>query len=121
MFIFIRFLGPKIPETAETAQKNTMIGIPNSSCNDLDQLGSDQGLNFPGFVAVFEKSILLSIWVFPKILVPQNGWFIMENHIKIHDLGVPLFLETPNLELAENHGNFSGFNKLIEENMDSST
>ena len=22
------------------------------------------------------------IWVFPKIGVPQNGWFIMENHIK---------------------------------------
>ena len=32
------------------------------------------------------------IWVFPKILVPQNGWFIM----KMDDLeGPPLFLETP--------------------------
>ena len=26
-----------------------------------------------------------SIWVFPKIGVPQNGWFIMENPIKMED------------------------------------
>ena len=38
-------------------------------------------------------------WVFPKIGVPQNGWFIMENPIKIDDLGVPLFLETPKCEI----------------------
>ena len=28
------------------------------------------------------------MWVFPKIGVPQNGWFIMENPIKMDDLGI---------------------------------
>jgi len=35
-----------------------------------------------------------SLWAFPKIRVLQNGWFTMENLIKMDDLGVPLFLET---------------------------
>jgi len=39
--------------------------------------------------------VILHIWVFPKIEVPQNGWFLMEHPIKMDDLGVPLFLETP--------------------------
>ena len=37
----------------------------------------------------------IRIWEFPKIVVPQNGWFTMEIPIKLDDLGVPLFLETP--------------------------
>ena len=38
--------------------------------------------------------IYIYIWVFPKIGVPQNTWFRMENPIKMDDLGVPLFSET---------------------------
>ena len=38
--------------------------------------------------------IRLDIWMFPIIGVPQNGWFIMENPIKMADLVVPIFSET---------------------------
>ena len=40
--------------------------------------------------------------MFPKIGIPQNGWFLMENPIKMDYLRVPLFLETPTWILRAN-------------------
>ena len=43
------------------------------------------------------------IWVL-KLLVPQNGWFTMENPMQIANLGAPLFLDPPSIdESAEAH------------------
>jgi len=50
---------------------------------------------FPILKSWFTLKTPGAMWVFPKIGIPQNGWFIMENPIKMDDLGVPLFSETP--------------------------
>ena len=47
-----------------------------------------------------------TMWVFPKIVVPENGWFIVENPIKMDGLGVPLFLETAICSLRRSSNNF---------------
>ena len=41
-------------------------------------------------VRTFQKDLLI-IWVFPNIGVLQNGWFIMENPIKMY----PYFWKRP--------------------------
>ena len=49
-------------------------------------------------MAIKALSGLYENWVFPKIGVPQNGWFIRENPIKTDDLGdtaPPIFGSTP--------------------------
>ena len=53
-----------------------------------------EGINDRCIVA-WLYDIYMYKWVFPKIRVPENRWFIVENPIKMDDLGVPLFLEIP--------------------------
>ena len=57
----------------------------------------DKGMHESQMINVLAqaRSFKRNMWVFPKIRVPQNGWFIMENPSKMYILGVPLFLETP--------------------------
>ena len=63
-----------------------------------------QGSHASCVVPSYPKKTSITIWVFPKIGVPQNGWFIMENPIKMDDLGVPPFKETP-ISLVTIHEN----------------
>ena len=61
------------------------------------QMRSSQDDLLPMYLYIYVSYIQLHtyIWEFPKIGVPPNRWFIMENSIKMDDLGVPLFPETP--------------------------
>ena len=59
-----------------------------SGCGAPGMGGASRSVSHPS------TSTPSTFWEFPKIVVPQNGWFIMEKLIKMDDLGVPLFSET---------------------------
>ena len=45
------------------------------------------------FVVFFSQLCLDSfMWGFPRMGVPQSGWFVMDSPIKMDDFGAPIFL-----------------------------
>ena len=81
MFIFFIIFIPQIP-TVITAEPHYLSS---------DQLGPL--VKFAVYRGIVPPTcICVHIWMFPKIGVPQNGWFIVEKPIKMDELGVCIYI-----------------------------
>ena len=89
----------------------------SQSCHSIGFVATPpNGVNRQGMSpAWFEQGRL--IWVFPKIGVPQNGWFIMENPTKWMIWGIPIFGNTHlhcQYVIAVGFGRlFAGFSRFV--------
>ena len=83
-----KYKGTLASGSSSSSGEERPADVKHRSMVASSQIGSWELGHADGYFAVGIQ------WVFPKIGVPQNRWFIMENLIKMDDLVVPLFSET---------------------------